>query len=123
MDAADLCVLFAQEAPDRYERAARRPLERLVTEQAALTLDEAQLAIACLRGLPLGDTGRLSERAPYARRRQPGLERTLAVSRWSAGVGGGSGARGQLRAETPANLVPKLPGGVGPAWPREFDGD
>lgn len=61
LDAIDLCVLFAQEAPDRYERAARRLLERLVSERAALTLDEAQLAIACLRGLRLGDRDRLAD--------------------------------------------------------------
>jgi hypothetical protein len=59
LDAIDLSALMASEAPERYERAARRLLVRLLTERERLTLDDAQLAIACLRGLRLGDTNRL----------------------------------------------------------------
>jgi hypothetical protein len=61
LDAVDLCVLIATEAPERYERAARRLLVRLVTERERLTLDDAQLAIACLRALRFGDTDRLAD--------------------------------------------------------------
>jgi hypothetical protein len=61
IDAVDLCVLIATEAPERYEQAARRLLVRLLTERERLGLDEAQLAIACLRGLRFSDTDRLAD--------------------------------------------------------------
>jgi len=61
LDAIDLCALMAVEAPDRYPRAARRLFVRLVTEREQLTLDQAELAIACLRGLPGGDRDRLAD--------------------------------------------------------------
>src|SRR5947209_173675 len=61
LDAIDLCTLMATEAPDRYQRAARRLFVRLVTERERLTLDQAELAIACLRGLVNGDRERLAD--------------------------------------------------------------
>jgi hypothetical protein len=61
LDAVDLCVLMAAEAPERYERAVRRLLVRLVTERERLTLGDAQLAIACLRSLRFGDSDRLGD--------------------------------------------------------------
>ena len=61
LDAVDLCSLMAVEAPDRYERAARRLFRRLIAERETLTLDEAELAIACLRALPRGDNERLTD--------------------------------------------------------------
>src|SRR6476661_6887553 len=39
-DALDYLVLLAAEAPDRYDRAARKWLARLLNESSALTLDE-----------------------------------------------------------------------------------
>ena len=59
LDALDYCTLLAAEAPERYERAARRWLMRLLAESDTLTLDEAHLALACLRSLPAGDVDQL----------------------------------------------------------------
>lgn len=68
--AVDLCALMA-EAPDRYERAARLvPTARQRREE--LTLDQAQLAIACLRELGAGDTERLADVLRGAGRRPAG---------------------------------------------------
>jgi hypothetical protein len=53
-DALDYLVLLAAEAPERYDRAARKWLARLVRESPALTLDEAAVALGCLRGLVAG---------------------------------------------------------------------
>jgi len=50
-DALDYLVLLAAEAPDRYDRAARKWLARLLSESAALTLNEVDLALGCLRGI------------------------------------------------------------------------
>ena len=61
LDAVDLCVLMASEDPERYERAARRWFQRLVAEQDEITLEQAQLAIACLRNLRFGDTDRVAD--------------------------------------------------------------
>jgi hypothetical protein len=61
LDAIDFTVLLAAEHSDRYPRAARRLFVRLVTEREALTLDEAELAIACLRGMMTGDRDRLAD--------------------------------------------------------------
>ena len=61
LDALDFCWLVASEAPDRYERTARRWFQRLVSEKNGLTLDQLQLALACLRGLPTGDQDRLRD--------------------------------------------------------------
>ena len=61
LDAVDLCVLMASEDVERYERAARRWFQRLVAERDDLTLEQAQLAIACLRELRHGDTDRLAD--------------------------------------------------------------
>ena len=52
--ALDYLVLLAAEAPDRYDRAARKWLARLLGESPALTLDEAAVALGCLRGLAVG---------------------------------------------------------------------
>src|SRR5437764_55140 len=61
LDALDYCALLAVEAPARYERAARRWLIRLLSECDAVTLEEAHLALACLRSLPGGDVEALRE--------------------------------------------------------------
>ena len=54
LDALDYLVLLAAEAPERYDRAARKWLARLLSESPALTLDEVALAFGCLRGLEAG---------------------------------------------------------------------
>src|SRR5262249_36991727 len=51
LDALDYLTLLAAEAPDRYDRAARKWLARLLAESPALTLDEATAALGCLRGI------------------------------------------------------------------------
>jgi hypothetical protein len=61
LDAIDLCLLMATEAPERYDRAAKRWFVRLVSERETLTLDQAALALACLRGLASGDRERLAD--------------------------------------------------------------
>ena len=61
LDALDYCTLLAAEAPDRYDRAARRWPGLLLTECGSLTLDDVQLALACLRSLPAGDVDELRE--------------------------------------------------------------
>jgi hypothetical protein len=50
----DYVTLLAAEAPDRYDRAARKWLARLLSESPALTLDEAAVALGCMRGLAAG---------------------------------------------------------------------
>jgi len=54
LDALDYITLLALEAPERYDRAARKWLARLLAESPALTLDEATVALGCLRGLAAG---------------------------------------------------------------------
>jgi hypothetical protein len=61
LDAIDLCSLMAIEAPERYRRAARRWFRRYVAEQDSLTLEQAQLAIACLQALGGADHERLAD--------------------------------------------------------------
>ena len=51
LDALDYLVLLAAEAPDRYDRTARKWLARLLSESPALTLDEADVALGSLRGI------------------------------------------------------------------------
>ena len=51
LDAIDLCLLMATEAPERYSVPPSGGFVRLVREREALTLDQAALALACLRGL------------------------------------------------------------------------
>jgi hypothetical protein len=53
LDALDYLALLAAEAPDRYDRAARRWLARLLSE-STLTPDEVSVAFGCLRGLAAG---------------------------------------------------------------------
>ena len=53
-DALDYLVLLAAEAPERYDRAARKWLARLLSESPALTLDEVEVALGCVRGLAAG---------------------------------------------------------------------
>jgi hypothetical protein len=53
-DALDYLVLLAAEKPERFDRAARKWLARLLSESPALTLDEAAVALGCLRGLAAG---------------------------------------------------------------------
>ena len=50
-DALDYLTLLATEAPDRYDRAARKWLGRLLAESPALTLNEVEVALGCLRGI------------------------------------------------------------------------
>jgi hypothetical protein len=54
LDALDYLALLAAEAPDRYDRAARKWLSRLLDESGALTSDEIAVALGCLRGLAAG---------------------------------------------------------------------
>ena len=54
-------VAVATEEPARFDRVARRWLTRLLDESHDLTLDDAQLALACLRSLPTGDPEQLRE--------------------------------------------------------------
>ena len=61
LDALDYCVLLAAEAPDRYDAAAPRWLGLLLAECGSLTLDDVQLALACLRSLPAGDVDPVRE--------------------------------------------------------------
>jgi hypothetical protein len=61
LDALDYCWLGAIEAPDRYERAARRWFQRLAAERTGLTLDQLQLAASCLCAMPTGDRDRLRD--------------------------------------------------------------
>lgn len=61
LDALDFCWLVSIEAPHRYERTAHRWFQRLVDERETLTLDQCQLALACLRGMPSGDRERLTD--------------------------------------------------------------
>jgi hypothetical protein len=61
VDALDYLTLLAAEEPDRFERPARRWLARLLSESDALTLDEVQLAVACLRCLTWGDVEQLRD--------------------------------------------------------------
>jgi hypothetical protein len=61
LDALDYLTLVATEEPARFERVARRWLTRLLDESHELSLDDAQLALACLRSLPNGDIEHLRE--------------------------------------------------------------
>jgi hypothetical protein len=74
LDALDYCTLLAAEAPDRYDPAARRWLGLLLAECGSLTLDDVQLALACLRSLPAGDADAIREtlRALVKRRHRLG---------------------------------------------------
>jgi hypothetical protein len=54
LDALDHLVLLATEEPDRYDRAARKWLARLLAESPAMTADEVAVAAGCMRGLPAG---------------------------------------------------------------------
>ena len=68
-DALDYLVLLAVESPERFDRAARRWLARLLAESDALTLDEVVIALGCLRGLAgYGDQSREVLRAMVKRR-------------------------------------------------------
>jgi hypothetical protein len=51
LDALDYLALLAEETPERYDRAARKWLARLLAESPALTLDEVDVALGCLRGV------------------------------------------------------------------------
>ena len=58
-DALDYLALLAGEAPDRYDRAARKWLARLLAESPALTLDEAAVALgSCAGSRPYGEQSR-----------------------------------------------------------------
>jgi len=54
LDALDYLTLLAAEAPERFDRAARKWLARLLAESPAMTADEVAVAAGCLRGLPAG---------------------------------------------------------------------
>src|SRR5262249_43756442 len=107
-------------------------LERPVTERAAQTLDEALLAIACLRGLPLGDTDRLDavvrgagrgrrrvepavqvicpEHAPTPDQRERTQEPELRESRRRGHRGGWSLARASWRGPVPSPSLSDMRG-------------
>ena len=54
-------ALLAIERSDRFEPAACRWLSVLLLECGSLTLDDVQLALACLRSLPAGDVDPIRE--------------------------------------------------------------
>jgi len=56
---------------------ARRWLTRLLDESHDLSLDDAQLALACLRSLPAGDVEQLRETLRALVRRKHGLARSV----------------------------------------------
>jgi hypothetical protein len=72
LDALDYLVLLAAEKPERFDRAARKWLTRLLSESPGLTLDEAAVALGCLRGLAAGygDQSREVLRALVKRRHE-----------------------------------------------------
>jgi hypothetical protein len=72
LDALDYLTLLAAEAPDRYDRAARKWLARLLAESDTLTADEVAVAAGCLRSLPAGyeEQSREVLRAPVKRRHE-----------------------------------------------------
>ena len=55
LDALDYCALLAVERSERFDPAAVRWLSVLLSECGSLTLDEVQLATACLQNLPGSD--------------------------------------------------------------------
>ena len=59
--ALDYCALLAVERSDRFEPAACRWLSVLLSECGSLTLDDLQLAAACLGSLPGGDADAIRE--------------------------------------------------------------
>jgi hypothetical protein len=61
LDALDYCALLALERSERFEPAACRWLSVLLSECGSLTLDDVQLAAACLGGLPGGDADAIRE--------------------------------------------------------------
>ena len=63
LDALDYLTLLAAEAAERYDRAARRWLARLLGGAATLTADKAVLALGCLRGLQGRVRGAVAGRA------------------------------------------------------------
>jgi hypothetical protein len=50
----DYLALPASEAPDRFDRAARKWLARLLAESPAMTLPEIDAALGCLHGIAAG---------------------------------------------------------------------
>ena len=67
-------MLLAAEDPERFDPAARRWLGLLLAECGTLTLDDVQLALACLQSLPAGDVDPIREtlRALVKRRHRLG---------------------------------------------------
>ena len=59
--ALDYCALLAVERSDRFEPAACWWLSVLLSECGSLTLDDVQLAAACLGSLPGGDADAIRE--------------------------------------------------------------
>ena len=71
-DALDYLVLLASEAPERYDRAARKWLTRLLSESPAMTLSEVDLVLGCLGGIAelYGEQSREVLRALVKRRHE-----------------------------------------------------
>ena len=61
LDALDYCALLAIERSYRFEPTACRWLGVLLSECRSLTLDDAQLGLACLRSLSAGDVDPIRE--------------------------------------------------------------
>jgi len=76
-DALALCLLLADEDPDRYEHAAVRWHARLCREVPGVTIDEAALALAALGALP-GRAGRAGAQSLLAICQRHGLQRAEA---------------------------------------------
>jgi hypothetical protein len=76
-DALDLCVLIAEQQPERFERAAVRWRGRLEVEAQLLTLAESQLALAALGALGAGDKDAEEILRRLLRRARPTLGRQI----------------------------------------------
>jgi hypothetical protein len=61
LDALDYCALLAVERSERFGLASCRWTSFLLSECEALTLDDVQLAAACLQSLPGGDAQSVRE--------------------------------------------------------------
>jgi hypothetical protein len=71
-EAAALLVLIAQEDPAKLNAAAVRFLGRACLERSFITLDDAQLLVACLAQLERGDEESRASVAPSQARARSG---------------------------------------------------
>lgn len=81
-DALSLCLLFLEQAPARYDRAAVRWAARLALERPNIGLDDLALLVAGLRALPT-PSWEAGEAAIAAVTRRCGLpEASIRLERW-----------------------------------------